>query len=303
MVPLLDRRLLIVSGKGGVGKSSISAALALLSARAGKRTLVCEVNADARIGHLLGPSEVGAQISLLEERLWAVNVRPEEAMREYALMILKLESIYKAVFENRFVRYFLRFIPSLQELVMLGKILYHLQEKLPDGEPRFDRVIIDAPATGHVIPFLSVAKVIMDTVPAGRMSREASAMRAVLENGKVAAAVLVSLPEEMPVNETIELGAALEEQARVSPQAVVLNAFTAERFTAADLEALRPKPSLLELAQGHAQLARLSADFRAQLERELKLPMLTVSRLYQGRFGRASIEAIADQLRPMLEAR
>ncbi len=302
MVPLLDRRLLIVSGKGGVGKSALSAALALLCARAGKRTLICEVNAAERISGLLGRPAVGAEISSLGDRLWAVNVQPEEAMREYVLMVVKLESIYKAVFENRFVRYFLRFIPSLQELVMLGKILHHLKETLPSGEPRFDTVIMDAPATGHVIPFLSVPKVIVDTVPAGAMSREASAMRALLENDKLTAAVLVSLPEEMPVNETIELAAELRKRVQVQPQAVVLNGFTSQRFSESDLEALRAKPSLFELAQAHAHLATLSADFRDVLERELHLPVLSVSRLYLGRFGPASIEAIADQLQPMLRA-
>src|SRR5262249_55826024 len=252
MKSLLDKRLLIVTGKGGTGKSVTTAALALLCAGKGKRTLVCEINGDDRVAKLLGISPSSPEISQRAENLWTVNIQPQAAMREYALMRLRLESIYKAVFENRFVRYFLRFIPSLQELVMLGKILYHLEEKLPDGEPRFDTIIIDAPATGHVIPFLSVAKVIAETVPPGRMSREASAMRAVLEDERMTAAVLVSLPEEMPVNETVELGSALKEQAQVSPQAVVLNSFTSERFTPADLEALRFKSSLLQVAQAHA---------------------------------------------------
>ena len=113
---LLDRRLWLVSGKGGVGKSTTAAALALASARAGRRTLVCEVNADERIAPLLGHAPVGPEVQKLEEHLWAVNLRPAESMREYVLMTLKLEALYKAVFENRLVRSFVRFIPSLQEL-------------------------------------------------------------------------------------------------------------------------------------------------------------------------------------------
>ena len=131
---LADKRLLVVTGKGGVGKSTVAAALAVQSAREGLRTLVCEVNAKERISQLLGRPEVGPEVTAIDENLWAVNVRPQEAMREYALMMLKFESIYSAVFENRVVRYFLRFIPSLQELVLLGKILFHLREKIDEVE-------------------------------------------------------------------------------------------------------------------------------------------------------------------------
>ncbi len=301
MLRLLDKRLVIITGKGGTGKSAISAAVALLSAREGKRTLVCEVNGNDRVTQLLGAPPPGPQISALAENLWAVNVRPEEALREYALMTLRLESIYKAVFENRFVRYFLRFIPSLQELVMLGKVLFHLDEKLPDGANRFDVIVMDAPATGHAISFLSVPRVLADTVPPGALLRESERMRSLLENEAITAALLVSLPEEMPVNETIELCAELR-QRHIHPEAVVLNGFTAPRFSDQDLEALRDKRRLLQLAQEHRRLSDLSAEFHGRLERELRLPSIAVAKLYQRRFGRESVEKIAAQLAPELRA-
>lgn len=167
MPGLFDTRLLIVTGKGGVGKTTVAAALALSAARAGKKTLVCEVNTQERITRLLGKPEAGPEVRQVDRDLWAVNVRPEEAMREYALMTLKFKTVYRAVFENRVVRYFLRFLPSLQELVLLGKILFHERERNPGGAPRFDRIIVDAPATGHAITFFSVPQVLVDTVPAG----------------------------------------------------------------------------------------------------------------------------------------
>jgi len=302
MKSLLDKRLLIVTGKGGTGKSVIAAALALLGPREGKRTLVCEINGDERVTQLLGMSPAGPEISQRAENLWTVNIQPPAAMREYALMRLRLESIYKAVFENRFVRYFLRFIPSLQELVMLGKALYHLEEKLPDGSRRFEILVLDAPATGHAISFLSLPAVLSETVPPGAMHREVGQMRALLEDEAVTAVALVTLPEEMPVNETLDLAAALV-QRKLHPQVVVLNAFTAARFANADLAALRGKPRLLAIAEEHRLLAQSSEEARATLAGRLHLPVLTIDRLYPLRFGREQVERIASQLGEELKAR
>lgn len=296
--PFADHRLLVVTGKGGVGKSSIAAALALASAQRDQRTLVAEVNTKERITQLLGKPEVGAMVTSVEENLWAVNLRPQEAMREYALMILRFESIYNAVFENRLVQYFLRFVPSLQELVLLGKLLFHLKEKRPDGSNRFDRIVVDAPATGHAITFLSVPQVILDTVPPGPLAEDAKWMRDYLVDPLITAAVLVSLPEDMPVNETLELSKALRERVHLERQAVVLNGFIPPRFEAGELAALAGSAPLAELARVHELRAQMSAEAKQRLE-ALGAPMGLVPRLYPTRFGRKSVEEIAVHLAPL----
>jgi anion-transporting ArsA/GET3 family ATPase len=145
--PIQNQQIVVVTGKGGVGKSTIAAALALKSAQSGMRTLVCELNANERISKLLGHGPSGAQLTELESNLWSIDVNPDVAMREYALMTLKFERLYDAVFENKVVKNFLKFIPSLQELVLLGKILFHAREMRADGTPRFERIIIDGPAS------------------------------------------------------------------------------------------------------------------------------------------------------------
>ena len=296
---VLDQRLLIVTGKGGVGKTTIAATLGLASARQGLRTLTCEINTKERITHLLGKPEAGPTITSIDENLWSVNVRPYEATREYALMILRFETIYNAVFENRLVRYFLRFIPSLQELVMLGKILYHLKEKRPDGSWRFDRIIIDAPATGHAITFLSVPQVIIDTVPPGAMSSDAQWMRDFLTDPKMTASVLVSLPEELPVNETIELDQALVNRVKMKTAQVVINGFVPSRFTAAELAepAVLAAPALSELLQVHEGRARMSVEAAERLK-VIGAPITLVPRLYPQQFGRAALEEIAAMVLP-----
>ncbi len=295
-MPVLDKaRLVIVTGKGGVGKSCISAAIAQASAKKGLRTLVCEVNAKERIAPLLGKGEVGAEITSIEENLWAVDVRPAQAMREYALMILKFETIYKAVFENRLVSYFLRFVPSLQELVMLGKILFHLREVRDDGTWRFDRIVIDAPATGHAITFFSVPQVILDTVPPGSLSTDARWMRDLLTDAKTTAPVLVALPEEMPVNETFDLAAALTQRVHMTPRAAVLNGYLEPRFDPDELAALSPHPLLEAVARAHEERAALARHERTRLE-GLGVPLVVAPRLYKENFGRAAVEELAQHL-------
>ena len=296
----LKQRLIIVSGKGGVGKSSVAAALALSFARNGERTLLCEINAQARAASLLGHPEVGAQLEEVEKNLWCVDVHPPDALKEYVLMTIKFERVYRAVFENRLVKYFLRFLPSLQELVMLGKLLFHVREKLPNGQPRFDRVVMDAPATGHAVAFLSVPQVLLDTVPAGPLATDVTWMRDMLVDPEVTAGVLVSLPEEMPVNETLELAQAFADKLHIQVTDVVLNCAVSARFSAGELAALTAHPALEVLARGYEQRVRMSEDAKTQLG-AVGVPLVEVPRLFTPEFTRESLLQMAEALRPLWE--
>jgi len=293
----LDRRLLVTTGKGGVGKTTITAALALIAARRGRRVLVCEVNTHERISALLGARPVGTEIRPVAEGVDAVVVRPQEAMRQYALMQLRFGALYKVVFENRFVARFLRFVPSLPELVMLGKILHHVREA------RWDLVIVDAPATGHGVAFLRVPRVLLDTVPPGAMRAEAEWMHGLLVDPAVTAVNLVSLPEELPVNETIELEQAVRGTLGMPPGLVFLNRAWERRFSEeerAALDRVLEPPALdaaANAARAHAAWVERTDRCRARLRASLDLPIVDVPFVAAtGDFGRLAVEGVADAI-------
>jgi anion-transporting ArsA/GET3 family ATPase len=280
-----------------VGKSTVTAALALAAVRAGKRVLVAEVNARERVSALLERRPVGSRIGRLEENLDAVDVEPREAMREYGLMILRFRSIYNAVFENRIVRYFLRAVPSLSQLVMLGKILFHVNEKLPDGRPRWDLVIMDAPATGHGTLLLRLPQVLAATLPAGPMVDEAQKMHQTLVDPERTAVALVTLPESMPVNEAVELNRELRDVLGMPPAALFLNGYVHARFTPEEREKLRAAAPPLDVVARAALAREIRADMSERYERRLavdtELPPVAVPLLFTARFGRAEVEQLS----------
>jgi anion-transporting ArsA/GET3 family ATPase len=291
-----------VTGKGGVGKSTVAAALALIAARAGKRVLVCEVNAQERVAPLLGAPPAGVSIREALPGVSTVNVTPHDAMREYGLMVLKFRSIYDAVFENRLVRYFVRVVPSLAELVMLGKILHEARAE-DRGRPRWDHVIVDAPATGHAVQLLRVPSALVDTIPGGPLRRDAEWMEAMLVDPAHTTLAIVTLPEEMPVNEAIELDAQVRSVLGIHRGALFVNAMPDARFApdeAKRLSALAASPPPLGPAAHAGRLQAIRAEQAGRyLERAraaLDLPATVIPLLAIPEWGRDAVEQVAGAI-------
>ncbi len=219
----LDRPFQVVAGKGGVGRTLVSSAIALRAAGAGHRTLLLEANAPDNAARYLGVDAAIDEPREVLDNLWLCRMTPAGAMREYALLILRFKALYGLVFENRLVKYFLRSIPSLAELTMMGKAWYHTTETLKDGSPRYTRIILDAPATGHAITLLSLSRIVADVVPAGVMRTAAEKMAAVVESPTSTCLHLVATPEEMPVNEAIELATAQRSRIKMASGIAVVN--------------------------------------------------------------------------------
>lgn len=299
---LLDRRLVVVTGKGGVGKSTVSAALAMLAARRGKRVLVTEVDARERVAPMLGGRPSGPLIRPVLPGISTVNVDPRHALEEYALMVVKVRAIYQAVFENRVVRFFLRAVPSLAETLMLGKILHEARSG-EHGKPRWDLVVVDAPATGHAVQLLGVPQALLGTVPGGPMRRDAEWMQALLSDPARTAVTLVSLPEEMPVTETAELDAQIGAGLKLPLGPVFLNAMPDARFTAEERDRLRglstsvpplgPAARAAVLQAGQQERAAAQA---VRLQELLGRPVLPLPLLAADRWGRRAVERIAGAM-------
>ena len=297
MPALLDRRLVVVTGKGGTGKSTMSAAIALAAARRGKKVLVCEVVAKERVAALFGKPPSGPAIRELLPNLYSVHVRPREAMREYGLMILKYETLYRLAFENAAARYFLAAAPSLAEIVMLGKVWWHATQETERGRPRWDLVVLDAPATGHGLTLLTVPEVFLQLVSEGPLARDMKDMQSLLTDPARCATCIVSLPEEMPVNEAVELDRALK--AHHLPEGpVFLNQVFAHRFSEQERVAVaRGGPQLAaaaEAADSHEARAELSTRYEAQLRSQIEQPLVPVPYLFERTFGVKAIEKVAQ---------
>jgi anion-transporting ArsA/GET3 family ATPase len=301
-IPHLDRRLVIVTGKGGTGKSTVATALALLAARRGQRVLVAEVNATERVAPLLGAPPAGPEIREARPGLFTVDVTPPASLREYGLHVVKLRAIYDAVFENRLVRHFLRVVPGLGELVMLGKILHEVRAE-ERGRPRWDQVIVDAPATGHAVQLLRIPGAMLGMVPPGPLRSDAQWMQALLLDTARTATLLVTLPEEMPVTEAIELDQQLRERVGMIPAAVLVNAMPQRRFTAEQAERLGALAAAPPPVGAAARAARLQAVRSEHAERELarlraalRLPTACLPLLATTSWGAAEVERLADAL-------
>jgi anion-transporting ArsA/GET3 family ATPase len=303
----LDRRLILVVGKGGVGRSTVAAAIAGRCAAQGRRTLLYETNANDRFGPYFGRPPVGEALTQLAPNLWAVNATPASALAEYGLMILRWKSVYEMVFENRISKAFLRAIPGLDDYAMLGKAWYHTTEE-KRGAPVWDTVVFDMPASGHSVSMLRVPWVIVDTVPEGPLTRDARTIKAMLCDPARTSGVLVTLAEEMPVNEAIELETKLVALGIV-PQHVLVNQVFPRHFPPGApvtrvLDALLDEPSSLQppLAQlaAHAELSRdrraLHERYLAELRGRAKARVDELPMLFAQTLGPTEIARLGDRI-------
>jgi anion-transporting ArsA/GET3 family ATPase len=228
----LAPKILIVSGKGGVGKTTVAAALALVAARQGHKVCVAEVDRKGTLSKLLGGGELTYEPAELLPGIWGMNIIPDKALEEYLQVQYHMRRFSRVFTSTHFVDYITTAGPGLKDILVLGKIWFLEQDRAAKGvEQGFDTIIVDAPAAGHMLTFLSAPMGLSDAVRVGPVRRQAEWLVQMLKDPKRTRVHLVTLPEEMPVSETLETAQALESKLGIDSGPVFANGLYTELFT------------------------------------------------------------------------
>ncbi len=221
---LLNPRIHIVCGKGGVGKTTVSAALALVAARHGRKVCVVEVDRRGSLPKLFGAKSPSYEPSELSPGVWGLNVLQEEALAEYLNVQYHMQRISRVLTSSHFVDYITIAAPGLKDILVLGKIWYLEQDRSADGKHYdFDTIIVDAPAAGHMAAFLSAPMGLSDAVQVGPIRRQSDWLVEMLQDTARTVAHVVAMAEEMPVAETVATSAALHDRLHIAQGAAFVN--------------------------------------------------------------------------------
>jgi anion-transporting ArsA/GET3 family ATPase len=246
--PLLDRRLHVVVGKGGVGKTTVAAALALLFARGGRRTLAIEMDFTGHLPVLLGAAGPALAPQAVSRNLHVLSVEGRAALEEYLGLVIPVKRLLHTVFSSRIYQYFVAAAPGLKELMTVGKIWYEATRS-EGGRPSWDAIVVDAPATGHSLQYLRMPQAARDTFGAGLVQREAAKIVGLLQDAATTAVHLVTLAEEMPVAETLETAEQLRDVLQMPLGWVVVNRLHRRSFPADVVAALEAAPPASHAAE------------------------------------------------------
>lgn len=229
---LLRRQLLLVTGKGGVGKSTVAAVLARAAAKQGKRVLLVEFESVSRAAPLFGLPSLGPEPVLVAPQIWAQSLTSMDSLRFFAIQQLKIQALVHLAMRNKAVEGFFRASPAVRPTLFLYQLWRTLEDHGPNGDRRWDLLICDLPTSGFVAGMYAIPGMLTGVFKTGPIANYAEGMRALLHDVKRTGLTLVTLPEEMPVVEALELRTLLHTRHQIEPAAMVLNAVMPHRLDA-----------------------------------------------------------------------
>ncbi len=311
---LLSRRLIVLTGKGGVGKSVVGASVALAARERGLRVLLVEVAAPVEAARLLGGTPSKGRETEVLPGLSTLNLDPAVVMDQYVRHVLPVDAVARRVLDSPIYRRFFAAAPGLKELMVLGKIMVLEEARAGFARHRrkaWDLIVVDAPATGHGLAFLKVPLAASRAIPVGPVGHNARRVLELLRNPKRTALVVVAVPEEMAVVEALEFHRLAVGELEMTPAAAVLNACHERRFSnEEEAEILRlaaaeargtlapgvPLPAALRAARRQIRRRRLTRLYRGRLSRGLPVPLVSLPYLFRERLGRNDLQLLAERL-------
>lgn len=304
---LLDRRLLFVSGKGGVGKSTVAAALALYGAEQGKRVLICAADAKGNLADFYETQPLRFTEHEVQPGLWAMAMDTEASLKQYLSLQLKLPLVARIGPLARMFEFIAVAGPGVKEIVTIGKFCWEVRER------HYDLVVVDGVATGHIVGQLASPQAINELVQVGLVRSQTEWMLDILGDPARTGLVIVATPEEMPVAETIELSQRVRQETNVDLAAVVVNRVLPELFgrgeeqvfdrLAEDRQRLSETVGgevspLLAAAQLAVRLRRLRAGHLEHLRQGIDptVPLLYVPYVFLKNHGLRATRVVAEAL-------
>lgn len=322
-VPLdafLDRRLLIIAGKGGVGKTTISAVLGIVASRHGKRVVIAEVEGKGSLSALFGVGPLTPEPTEVRPELFAMNISPEEALQEYFDVQLHMKTIARPLITSQLVYYVTHAAPGLRDILMLGKLWYAATRK-----KQFDLIVLDAPAAGHAVSMLRSPEGFLHAVPFGPLAGHSRQVIQWLKDPNEVSIHLVSLAEEMPVNETIETTRLLEDRVEMDVANIFLNMLYPDPaddpelidaldklVSPEDLVAIaatsnvtldqKDATALFDVANFYRARREIQKGHKQTLIQELQetAPIIDVPFLFRDKFGSKELDLLADAIEAQL---
>ena len=310
MPELFTRRLIFVTGKGGVGKSTVATALGVVAARRGLRTIVAELAGQERVQRTFAREGGTFEEVELADGLFAISIDPQHAMEEY--LRVKTGAVGQALGHSRLFHAFAMATPGMRELLSIGKVWELSQhQRRTDDADAYDLVIVDSPAAGHGAAILRTPRTFAEIARVGPIAHQAGSIAATIADRSFTGVIAVSTAEEMPVNETLWLRDALADEG-IPLEATIVNSCYPDRFTAVEHAELQDARERADSPLARAALAAaLSEQARARIQHEqlerlregLGTELIELPYLFAEEMARPELEQLADVLESGLARR
>lgn len=294
---LLDKRVILVTGKGGVGRTTLSAALAFAQARLGKRVVLTEIgdpDSDfTALARVFGRDTLPAEEVEVAKGIQGCVLWPRTGHERFFETVLPSKTLVKAAMGSGALRRLMDSAPSFREMGIFYHFLTLLEAKRNNEKNRYDAIIVDMPASGHTLGLTGLPERLLTLLPTGPIADAMRRGQAIMHDPTECGATVVTLPEVLPVTETLELVAGLEET-RVPVAAILANRVLRDPFTKAERKALEPLSDAIVYGMNRFNSIPQVAVSLERLRQSTGLPIIEVEEVAAA--GRDLIDAIAEQL-------